>query len=251
MPALPLPETAPAWRVRFTFRSDEAIPLTRACTVCGRDPNCDLVLPSNAVSRRHFQIHCRDQGCYLEDLNSCCGTFLDRGAGYNIGSLWATCEIQPGGWQISGLTPLRAGDVFGHPHLYLTLERTAPITPDNWALGANSQGMLLALRGTRLADASRLRQFLDRCLALVAKQDRDEFVFRRLREHPDAWSAAAGLARYVVAAASSGLLCNLRGDVQLRHQRDAEIWNACEEAEVLVCGILRELFRELFNSEPG
>jgi hypothetical protein len=247
MPSLHLPKTAPAWCVRFTSRSDAATPLAKARTLCGRDPNCDVVLPSLAVSRQHFQIHCRDKGCYLEDLHSPCGTFLDRGEGYNNGRLRADCEIQAGGWQIIGLMPLRAGDVFGHPTRYLTLEPTAPITPDDWTFGANSQGMLLAVRGTRLADPSRLRQFLDRCMALVAEQDRDEIAFRRLREHSDTWSAAAGLARYVVAAASSGLLWNLRGDVQLRQQLDAQIWRACEDAESVVCGLLREFFGNPFR----
>src|SRR5262249_18687769 len=153
-----------------------------------------------------------DNGCYLEDLDSPCGTFLDRGEGYNKGLLRADCEIQAGAWQIIGLTPLRADDVFGHPACYLTLERTAPITPDDWMLRPNSQGMLLAIRGTKFADACRLRQFLERCLALVAEEDRDESAFRRLHEHPDTWSAAAGLARYVVAATTFRMLWDLRGD---------------------------------------
>jgi hypothetical protein len=247
MPSLRPPETAPAWRVSYNVPSDAPTPLTKARTVCGRDPRCDIVLPSLAVGRQHFQIHCRDNGCYLEDLHSCCGTFLARGEGYNNGALRADCEVQAGGWQVIGLTPLRAGDVFGHPVRYLTLERAALVASEDWTVRSNSQGMLLAVRGAGRADAPRLRQFLERCMALVAESDRDEITFRRLREHPDTWSAAAGLARYLVAAASSRLLRHLGGDGQLREQLDAQIWRACEDAESLVCGLLRELFRDEFQ----
>jgi hypothetical protein len=93
-----------------------------------------------------------------------------------------------------------------------------------------------------------MHQFLERCMALVPEPDRDEMSFRRLREHPDTWSAAAGLARYVVAAASSPLLRMTEGDVRLRQQMDAEIWRACADAESRVCWLLREIFR--FES-PG
>src|SRR5262249_9210446 len=157
------------------------------------------------------------------------------------------CEIKAGGWQVIGLAPLRAGDVFGHPDCYLTLERGAAVASDDWMLRSNSQNMLLALRGARRADAPRLRQFLERCMALVAEEDRDEFAFRRLREHPDTWSAAAGLARYVVAAASARLQWHHGDDGQLREQMDAQSWRACEDAESLVCGLLREFFSNPFR----
>jgi len=249
VPSLHPIETAPIWRVRFISSAVEPIPLTKALTICGRDPNCDIVLPTELANRQHFQIHRRDGGCYLEDLHSRCGTCLELDEGHNNGALQPDCGTRPGGWQIIGLTPLRVGDVFGHPACYLNLERTTPFAIEDWNFCSNSQGMLLAIRNTELADASRLRQFLERCMELIPKQCRNEIHCRRLREHPDVWSAATGLARYVVAA-STRLLANLEGDVQARQPIEAEVWRACEDSESLVCDLLREIFRFESGRQP-
>jgi hypothetical protein len=39
-----LPETAALWRVVSRSSADAFIPLTKERTVCGRNPNCDVVL---------------------------------------------------------------------------------------------------------------------------------------------------------------------------------------------------------------
>lgn len=247
MSSVPIPNHDSIWRIVKKSHPLETFLLTSECTICGRDPKCDIVLPFPAVCRQHFQIHCRLGGCYLEDLNSRCGTFLDQGKGCNNGLLRAVCEIQGGGWQIIGLTPLRAGDVFGHPADYLTLERTAPMTANDWTNGTNSQALLLALRGTSAAEPGRLRRFLANCQELLDETNRDEGALRRLSEHADAWTAAAGLARFVVAAATSELLRRIQSNERLRQKWDTEIWRACAEAELRVCTLLRELFDNPFG----
>jgi pSer/pThr/pTyr-binding forkhead associated (FHA) protein len=45
--------------------------------VIGRDANCDIVLQSKRVSRRHLRLEWDGQQCFLTDLDSANGTFLD------------------------------------------------------------------------------------------------------------------------------------------------------------------------------
>jgi hypothetical protein len=239
-----LPKADPDWRVVGLFGAGDARSLTKECTVCGRDPGCDVVLPSLAVGRKHFLIHRRRGGCYLEDLGSCCGTFLDQGEGYNNGFLKPDCEIHPGGWVIMGLTPLRAGDVFGHPARYLRLERVPPVSAADWSGCLNSQAMLLAIRRTPVADPGRLRRFLEFCRELLEADDQEPTVFRRLQAHPDSWSAAAGLARFMVAKATASLQDKLTGNERPRRQCDEAVWHACDDAEFRVCRLLRDVFGE-------
>jgi sigma-B regulation protein RsbU (phosphoserine phosphatase) len=57
----------------------------------GRNSDCDVVLPSFAVSRQHFKIIREGDSCYIEDLITRGGTWLN-------------------GSQITGRNPLRDGD---------------------------------------------------------------------------------------------------------------------------------------------
>ena len=43
----------------------------------GRQENCDIVLPSSSVSRRHANLFVKDGRCYIEDLNSANGVTVD------------------------------------------------------------------------------------------------------------------------------------------------------------------------------
>lgn len=45
--------------------------------IMGRHPDCDIVLDSGAVSRQHAKIYNRDDGCFIEDLKSRNGTFVN------------------------------------------------------------------------------------------------------------------------------------------------------------------------------
>ncbi len=52
--------------------------LKREVTLIGRYEFCDIVLDSHSASRQHARIVHREDGDYLEDLNSINGTFLNR-----------------------------------------------------------------------------------------------------------------------------------------------------------------------------
>jgi hypothetical protein len=46
-----LSKADPDWRVVSLFRTGDDWSLSKECTVCGRNPECDIVLPSVAVGR--------------------------------------------------------------------------------------------------------------------------------------------------------------------------------------------------------
>src|SRR5262245_24784788 len=57
-------------RIGQRFRFERSV-------VLGRGPLCDVVLPESSVSRRHAQISVADGRCFLADLGSGNGTFLN------------------------------------------------------------------------------------------------------------------------------------------------------------------------------
>lgn len=58
--------------------SRQTYPLTKPAIVIGREENCDVVVPNNAVSRRHAKIIQADGQFFLEDLKSRNKTFLNN-----------------------------------------------------------------------------------------------------------------------------------------------------------------------------
>ncbi|WP_145943891.1 SpoIIE family protein phosphatase [Fuerstiella marisgermanici] len=54
-----------------------AFPVTNNTTVIGRHEDCDVVVESPAVSRRHAQIDCEDGNYFIEDLGSRNGTMVN------------------------------------------------------------------------------------------------------------------------------------------------------------------------------
>lgn len=53
------------------------VPLRAARLVVGRMPDCDVVLDAESISRHHASVSRREDGYYLEDLNSRNGTYLN------------------------------------------------------------------------------------------------------------------------------------------------------------------------------
>jgi len=215
------------WRV-VNASQNVSFPLLKACTSVGRDPDCDIAIPRPAVSRQHFIIHLRSQGCYLEDLHSRGGTYLFPG------------RVDDGGFgQIIGLTPLRPGDTFGHPACYLTLENDSPLVSGDWRIGNNSQAMLVALRHLGIADPARLQSFIAACHVQLSEDVTGRIDL--LLAHPDRWFTAAEMARCIVAKASVDVLTDARND-ELRRKLDPDLWRACADAELWVCKLLGDLW---------
>src|SRR5262249_26633261 len=57
--------------------SDKALPLGKACTVFGRSSECDVVLKSGDVSKRHCRIVREADGVFVEDLDSVNGVAVN------------------------------------------------------------------------------------------------------------------------------------------------------------------------------
>ncbi|MGM0558536.1 MAG: FHA domain-containing protein, partial [Myxococcota bacterium] len=45
--------------------------------IIGRNDECDIVLPSNSVSRQHARIYVENDRCFIEDLGSANGVIVD------------------------------------------------------------------------------------------------------------------------------------------------------------------------------
>ena len=69
--------TAPTLTVLTGPEAGRRFTLSGAQAVIGRNADCDVVLPYGAISRQHARIARRDDGYYLEDLQSLNGTFID------------------------------------------------------------------------------------------------------------------------------------------------------------------------------
>jgi len=50
------------------------IELRREVTICGRNPTCDIPVPSTSVSRQHFRIVRHGDRFYIEDMDTPPGT---------------------------------------------------------------------------------------------------------------------------------------------------------------------------------
>jgi pSer/pThr/pTyr-binding forkhead associated (FHA) protein len=56
---------------------EKSVEISKEVTVIGRRSDCDIVLPSNTVSRRHAQIRKEGDRALLSDLGSTNGTLLN------------------------------------------------------------------------------------------------------------------------------------------------------------------------------
>jgi RNA polymerase subunit RPABC4/transcription elongation factor Spt4 len=69
----------PRWRLSKMegYKIPDGFPL-QARTRLGRDPRCEIVLPSPNISRYHAQIEWSDSGFQISDLGSTNGTYVNR-----------------------------------------------------------------------------------------------------------------------------------------------------------------------------
>lgn len=61
----------------YVVRSAHAFPLKHHTYIIGREEECDIVLPSQLVSRHHAKITAEDDGFAIEDLGSKAGTIIN------------------------------------------------------------------------------------------------------------------------------------------------------------------------------
>lgn len=90
--------------------------LVRDSVAIGRDARCDVMLTDTAASRNHCQLRRNPSGWVVQDLGSTNGTFVN-------------------GQRISGVYPVRPGDVIGVGKTMLRLE-DSPIAPPPPAAGS-------------------------------------------------------------------------------------------------------------------
>lgn len=84
----------------YVVRSAHAFPLKHRTYIIGREDECDIVLPSQLVSRHHAKITAEDDGFVIEDLGSKAGTVIN---GKQIGRkqlLFNGDEINIGGEEL-------------------------------------------------------------------------------------------------------------------------------------------------------
>jgi pSer/pThr/pTyr-binding forkhead associated (FHA) protein len=65
--------------ITFTLHNGEKLKFTtdKTSLVIGRSPSCDIVIPSESVSRKHCRIDFKDGNTYVTDLGGINGIFMD------------------------------------------------------------------------------------------------------------------------------------------------------------------------------
>lgn len=66
----------------------------------GRHEDCDIVLPSSSVSRRHANLFVEDGRCYIEDLNSANGVTVDGQRVVNQRHLGTASQVRVGDYYL-------------------------------------------------------------------------------------------------------------------------------------------------------
>jgi hypothetical protein len=226
------------------------VALEREHTVIGRGPGCDVVNPSLALARQHARISRRGDRFVLQDLDTSSGTYLNQR-------------------QVRGPSPLRDGDLIQVAVFLATFESPPPpLTEEGWLGSSNSQRMLGWLKARGGAGGRRPRLFAAACCrwfglleprenpaAAVALAERyaegeadpDSLPATQAREHPvwsaDGWAAAADTARLAAEAAArlAWPRPSRSGDAP-RLRPEGERWAASDAAEVLLCGLVRDVW---------
>ncbi len=122
-------------RLRLTVLSGEArgrtVELAWGTYMCGKDPECDLVLGDGSVSRRHLRISVGPDGVDLLDQGSTNGSHYG-GARFRALRVGPGAELLLGGVRVrldaseASASPLLLGDSPAIRDLVATLDRVAP-----------------------------------------------------------------------------------------------------------------------------
>jgi pSer/pThr/pTyr-binding forkhead associated (FHA) protein/subtilisin family serine protease len=130
----PVPQAHPIrLRLGILVGAEGSTPLREGPNTIGRDADCDIVLPSTLVSRRHARIECTSGECTLIDLQSSNGTFLN-------GRRVVQASLAPG-------DRLRFGDVErtyqlsgGRPGAWLVVnDERHPVIADGITIGRSAE----------------------------------------------------------------------------------------------------------------
>ena len=67
------------WSLKFLSgpKAGQEIFLQKGFFVLGREPECEISIPSTGISKKHAQINVKDSQLVIEDLNSSNGTFIE------------------------------------------------------------------------------------------------------------------------------------------------------------------------------
>jgi hypothetical protein len=229
------------------------IDLGREHTVIGRSPECDIVVPITAISRRHARVTQSKGRFVLDDLQSRGGTYLNMR-------------------QIRGLSPLRDGDHIRICDFEAVFERQpGPMTEADWFATTDSQALLAWLRHTSKTSERRLRLFVAACCRRFGRPGnrRDAAASPEALEQQaertgrpaglvgplasvDLWQTAADAAQQAAEDASATLVWPESSGTWSPPVRrpEAERWVAFESAEDVLCRLLRDIFGNPFCPLP-
>ncbi|MEC9071746.1 MAG: FHA domain-containing protein, partial [Myxococcota bacterium] len=81
----------------------------------GRSHSADIILPSDNVSRRHARLYTVDGGCFIEDLGSANGVFVNGRRIHEVVEIEGTAQVRVGDYYLhlkSDATSDKKDDVF-------------------------------------------------------------------------------------------------------------------------------------------
>ena len=87
------------WAIKFLSgpKAGQEILLQKGLVVLGKDKSCQVQIRSSKVSKRHAQIVIKDEGIFIEDLNSSNGTYIEgvqiQSRELKSGNQVALCDI--------------------------------------------------------------------------------------------------------------------------------------------------------------
>jgi signal transduction histidine kinase/ActR/RegA family two-component response regulator len=245
--------------------------LGRPITIVGRDPNCDVVLPDAAVSRRHARVVRTDDGYVLEDLGSTGGTILNGRPLPGPAPLHDGDRIEIGGCQLTFSDPDIVPNTWTTQPPHILTERNTTETAEMALVSVRPDEKLAAVLAISrslvgaLSLGEVLGQVLDALFKIFPRAERGLFLFRDEREgalvpaavkirrgEPAGPAVSRAIQEYVLAEGKVVLSEDVAVDSRFRGSRSAE------EARIrsLMCVPLRDHTRrptgllQLDTSDP-